>query len=1088
MRARLVVPVAVAVLAATLAVPDAAVAADPVPTVPADTADTADTADVAAGSGVRTVVLPTGDRVLLTPTISGVPAVTVLPADPSAHGNAYLTLRAAGHVYVIPQSLVAGANGVPDLNRFDVTALAGQATGSTPLAGDRKPAKPGALHTLKVRGFDRRGQRVEGGAVVAFNVDDSDLYIADQSFFRGEAAFSVPAGHYELVSFIATAHPGGGNDFTLATNPEALVTGPTTVVLDSRRAVPVVARTAEPTTQVFGSMTLGRTPAHGLSFTTSLIILGSTPMYATPTAPVRVGSMGFVPELRLGDSEGSTDHVVYDLVFPNKGAIAATQDHTITPEQVTTIRARYPSLVPGRLQVDARIPALSWQAGIDSLSGLFTAPTERIEYVSAHPDIRWLHQVSPDPQNGSGVMTDRWQILEPGQRLDTTWLGPAAHPAGQQETLPLAQECPACRKGDNLSVLLWPWGDNESGHWGAYDFPTGDGSSTTAFQVYENGALIADRDQAIGVVPLSADPAEYRLVLDAARRAPWWPTSTSTHTEWAYTSARRSTDQVPAEWGCGRKGGGGRAEADSAAAPAPPGGGGEPCSAEPLLFVEYDLPTDLTDTLPAGTTTSLTITVGHQLHAAATAVSSASVQVSFDDGATWTDAPTEAIAGEPGTYRAGFTTPQSGTGTGYISLRVRAEDAAGSRIDQSITRAAALPWAQVSASTGAPASAPPAAPQADGSDGAGPGVRRACAVPRVATDAACFALVRTDIPNATLGPQAEPPAGYGPADLRDAYKLPSTGGKGQTIAIIDAFDNPNAEADLAVYREHFGLPPCTTANGCFRKVNQRGAASPLPDADSGWGVEISLDLDMASAICPECRLLLVEADTPSVFDLATAVQTSVRLGATVVSNSYGSRGELSFERFLEPAYRYQHVAVVVSSGDYGYGNGAPLIGGPAYPGTSQYVTSVGGTSLTRADNARGWTESVWDGATSGCSAYIHKPQWQRDDLCRGRTVSDVSAVADPQTGLAVYDTFGVPGWIVVGGTSAAAPIIAGVYALAGNAAKVRYGSYPYQHRSALFDVTTGTNGTNCAGTYLCAGVPGYDAPTGLGTPNGTGAF
>ncbi|MFF1476430.1 putative Ig domain-containing protein [Streptomyces sp. NPDC058301] len=347
----------------------------------------------------------------------------------------------------------------------------------------------------------------------------------------------------------------------------------------------------------------------------------------------------------------------------------------------------------------------------------------------------------------------------------------------------------------------------------------------------------------------------------------------------------------------------------------------------------------------------------------------------------------------------------------------------------------------------------------------------------------CLALARTDVKH-HLGvlPDAAP-SGYGPSDLQSAYALPS-GGSGATVAIIDAYDDPNAESDLATYRSQYGLPACTTANGCFKKVDQNGGTS-YPTPDSGWAGEISLDVDMVSAVCPSCHILLVEAAQPTMEDLGAAVNRAVTMGAKYVSNSYGG-GEDSTDPSSDSAYfNHPGVAITVSSGDSGYG--------VEYPAASQYVTSVGGTSLSRASNARGWSESVWgtssggQGAGSGCSAYDPKPSWQKDTGCAKRTVADVSAVADPATGLAVYDSYQASGWNVYGGTSASSPIIAGVYALAGTPAAGSYpASYPYAHASSLYDVTSGANGS--CGTYLCKAGAGYDGPTGLGTPNGAAAF
>src|SRR6266516_3667175 len=322
------------------------------------------------------------------------------------------------------------------------------------------------------------------------------------------------------------------------------------------------------------------------------------------------------------------------------------------------------------------------------------------------------------------------------------------------------------------------------------------------------------------------------------------------------------------------------------------------------------------------------------------------------------------------------------------------------------------------------------------------------------------------------------PAGFTPNDLQNAYKLPSaTAGKGQTIAIVDAYDDPNAESDLAVYRSTFGLPACTTANRCFKKVDQRGGKH-YPTADQGWTGEISLDLDMVSATCPNCHILLVEARSASFDDLGAAVNTAVRLGAKVISNSYGAQEDGQSVQQFARYYNHPGVIITASAGDNGYG--------VELPAAFQSVVAIGGTSLSRANNTRGWTEAVWNGTGSGCSWYVNKPTWQQDQGCPRRTAVDVSAVADPATGDAVYNTYGGTGWAVFGGTSASSPIIASTYALAGNAAKTDL-AHLYSHAANLNPVVEGSNGT-CTPTYLCTAGPGYNCPTGLGTPNGTGAF
>ena len=353
----------------------------------------------------------------------------------------------------------------------------------------------------------------------------------------------------------------------------------------------------------------------------------------------------------------------------------------------------------------------------------------------------------------------------------------------------------------------------------------------------------------------------------------------------------------------------------------------------------------------------------------------------------------------------------------------------------------------------------------------------------------CDALLRTDVaPKLQAALAADTtPAGYGPSSLQSAYDLTAlsaANGSGETVAIVDAYNDPSAEADLAVYRAEFGLPACTVASGCLKIESQTGSSVILPPdapADDDWTLEDSLDLDAVSAVCPNCHLLLVEADDSVAGDLGDAVDEAVIQGAKFVSMSYG--GDDSSSDGADDAAYYNHpgTALVASSGDNGYG--------VSYPASSPYVTAVGGTTLTAASNARGWTETAWAGAGSGCSAYEAKSPWQKDTGCAGRTVADVSAVADPATGLAVYDSAdNEGGWVELGGTSAATPIIAGVYALAGNpAAGTNPSSYPYAHPADLNDVTSGSNGT-CTPAYLCTARAGYDGPTGLGTPDGAGAF
>lgn len=353
----------------------------------------------------------------------------------------------------------------------------------------------------------------------------------------------------------------------------------------------------------------------------------------------------------------------------------------------------------------------------------------------------------------------------------------------------------------------------------------------------------------------------------------------------------------------------------------------------------------------------------------------------------------------------------------------------------------------------------------------------------------CYSLHRTGIRAFSATPQ-----GYGPADLHSAYALPalpSTAGTGQTVYVIDAFGYPNAESDLATYRTQYGLGACSTANGCFTKLDQRGGTAYPAHYDDGWAGETALDLDMVSAVCPKCRITLIQADSNG-NDLFTAVDRANILGAKYVSMSWGGPEDGSEPGYDRTYFNRSGVVYAASSGDGAYGAGV------SYPATAENAVAVGGTKLVRSAGARGWSETVWDdpargyGTGSGCSRYLAQPAWQRiipAAVCGRRAGNDVAAVADPDTGVAVYQLGSPYGdWSVSGGTSASAPMIAAVYALAGApAATDPPASYPYARAGALNDVVAGVNGS-CSAPLLCAAAAGWDGPTGLGTPNGLTAF
>jgi len=343
-----------------------------------------------------------------------------------------------------------------------------------------------------------------------------------------------------------------------------------------------------------------------------------------------------------------------------------------------------------------------------------------------------------------------------------------------------------------------------------------------------------------------------------------------------------------------------------------------------------------------------------------------------------------------------------------------------------------------------------------------------------------------------------------PERLHAAYGLPAEtpAGPSQTIAVVDAFNDPTAEEDLAVYDKQFGLGECTTANGCFKKINQHGKSSPLPATEGGWASEISIDVQMARAICQNCDILLVETDSEEFSDLGAGVNAAVAAGATVISNSYGGPELGSYTSLASSFYNHPGVVVTASSGDCGYLNKACKGTQKAnFPASFQDVVAIGGTSLT--ESAGVWTSTVWNEGGSGCSTVFSAALWQTTvanfsatGCGSGRAVADVAAIGDPNTGVDVYDSTpeglgSATGWGVWGGTSVASPIVAAAWGLAGGAHGVEYpASTLYAHSgqaSDFYDVTSGTNGS-CGSATICKAAAGFDGPTGVGSPLGLGAF
>lgn len=441
----------------------------------------------------------------------------------------------------------------------------------------------------------------------------------------------------------------------------------------------------------------------------------------------------------------------------------------------------------------------------------------------------------------------------------------------------------------------------------------------------------------------------------------------------------------------------------------------------------------------------------------------------------------------------------------------------------------------------------------------GANYKPACDVTQSGDWGVCLALVRTDVggipggnhdailPLSHGSATSSAPPGYGPAQLAAAYGLTTTTGSGQTVALIESGDYPTAAADLAVYRTQYGLPPCTSASGCFKKVGQTGSTTSLPRTNASWAEETALDEDMVSAICPNCHILIVEANSATTSNLDAAVNVAAQLGATEISNSYGS-AESDFDPPADVQADYDHPGVVVTAavGDDGYDSFDQWLlygsvpSSPSFPASSPDVVAVGGTTLDLDQAGHRSSETVWNsdgpndqyeeiyglyGATGGgCSTLFAAPTWQRSlsgwsntECGTARLAADVSAVGDPFTGFDVYDSADGLGWFTEGGASLPTPLIAGLFALAGGANGVPYPAKTlYANAKDFFDVTTGGNGfcggegrsqcadwaalgfgtldcddassTAKAGTLACDAAKGYDGPSGLGTPKGIAGF
>ena len=945
--------------------------------------------------------LPTGDHVRVTG--SGPDArADFLPAP--GHSAAAVTSNVDGRIAVVP---VAQIGRISSLDAFEVGPASPHAAAVTPFY---------PMTSLHITAVDHAGKPVPAAEVIAVNTDDPAKANWDGIMNAGDARIEVPAGHYSVaVAAFETDAAGNSTETDLLSVTDLTVpSAGAAVSLDARTAQQVAFTTPQPST--FSAAVAGwdrGTAAHQDFLDVGA--LAGTKFYVGGAAKAKYGVLNFSVFGRQVFGSGS-----YLLAFPNDNQVPASQ--TYAAGALATVDSTYATDLP---QQDLTMNDLwnrvgsSGPAFPDLPAFTVHAPSQGRQYISAVAGASYEGLMLPASADGSldGEL-ERDFVPAAGAHLTVAWRGTVITPAPSTYDGP----CFLCREENTLNGVdeMDTDGSGDVGQWS--DGPTTimqDGK-----QIYSGGT-----EGQLFTLALPAAKHHYVYSLDTTHDSGTTALSTHTQISWGFDSAH-------------------------AAASTP----------VPILYAQARFGTDGHDSVPVGTGT-VDIAFRHQSGVAASAVKSASVAVSYDDGKTWQ--PTTVALGDGRQVSATWAVP-AGTKAGYLALRISAVDAAGSTLDETVHHAAL-----VNAPGGIAVSGSGSGSGAGGSGGGAAGVHAVC--PSAASGhVRCFALASAVKP---LAQGTALPDGFARAALLSAYKLPATGGAGRTVAIVDAHDDPQAESDLAVYRSTYGLPACTTANGCFKKVNEHGKTSPLPahDADDDWNPEVSLDLDMVSAVCPACHILLVESDTTDSSSLGTAEQIATGSGAVAVSNSWGG-DESTPEQAWNSAFQHPGVAVTVSSGDAGFIEGA-------WPASLSTVIAVGGTSLAKSATApRGWSETAWKGAGSGCSAYIAKPAWQHDTHCPDRTVADVSAVADPATGLAVYVE---GGWGVFGGTSASSPIIAAMIALAGNPAAMTSAQNIYAHAADFFDVTSGSNADwDCGGDYLCTAGPGYDGPTGVGTPDG----
>jgi len=985
-----------------------------------------------------------------------------------------------------------------------VSTVISPTTGTSPQA----PKSPKfALHTVTVRGITAAGKPDTGDEVFLYDATNNALYgdpnEDPSTFYQGTAKFSVPAGKYWAFGWFTTEDKKGNlTSLRTVLLPRISITGTQTITMRAASATSLL-RFATPVKTTLNTAVVQFlvTDSRGNSNGFGLIGGAGAPLYFSPTTQTLIaGKMTeFVNAWLSAPAPGAptpdTAPDMYAGVFQNNTGVLGSQIFAMPASSLATVHAVYASdvNVEGGVELESFTPTELETVGTLGLIASVGVPARLTEHLTAAPGDYWSNSYYQSLAALGGGQSDVIRTFAPGSVTTQDWntyplntptdSAPPANVPGSDGLFGTGLS--ATRVGSTLALNMNPFTDSTAGHTGtgfAQGLVSSIGTIDGSYKITDNGATLQSgpiqATELFGsfddLVNLPAAASTVSFTLHAQRTGALFPLSSAITDTWTWSSTSEPAITVPAGWYC----------AD----------GSTTCAVQPLLTLGYQVAGIGLDGTTAPGAQTVALTVGHQaLTLDPSAVASVSAEYSLNNGTTWLPAT---VTGAGGSWSLAFDAPAGS----YVSLRVSAADAAGGTLTETILRAFATET-EVAAAARAheavldsfvtPVSSAALSSASRSTIG---GYQMACATPGLG-QFQCYALwapepggpARTTAAGTTA--TGSPPAGWGAKDIESAYKLPVGRDSHATVAVVEAYDTPNLERYLNVYRNQYGLGPCTTANGCFRKVGQNGSAKDLPSSSlqTGWDLEATLDVDMVSAACPSCRILVVEANGQDYGQLAAAENTAARLGAVVISNSYGYR-ETGQTQVYAKDYDHPGHTIVVASGDSGYT-------AASFPANLSTVTAVAGTQLSKAGNKRGWSESVWNtpGAGAGgsaCSAYVAKPSWQHDKSCPGRTVADVSALA---WNVAIYEKdYG--GWVMVGGTSAASPIVAGVYGLAGNAATVKPG-YEYAHTSALFDITSGNNdwffeenGAVCGGSYLCVAKKGYDAPTGLGSPDGIGAF